>query len=110
MTSLAVLLDQYLAMRRSFGYDLSTSGRILRRFVNFAEMEGIEHVSTALFLRWKESFGSANESTWAARLVIVRLFAVWLQTMNSQPSRFDEIMLFTALPPAPPTPPRCRAA
>lgn len=84
MTSLAVLLDQYLAMRRSFGYDLSTSGRILRRFVNFAEMEGIEHVSTALFLRWKESFGSANESTWAARLVIVRLFAVWLQTMNSQ--------------------------
>lgn len=84
MTRLSVLLNRYLELRRSFGYDLSTSGRILRRFVAFAESEGVEHVSADLFLRWKQSFGTANENTWAARLVMVRLFAIWLQTMDSE--------------------------
>ena len=35
--SLTFQLDRYLSVRRSLGYDLSTSERILRRFTRFAD-------------------------------------------------------------------------
>ena len=82
MSTLAARLDHYLAVRRSLGYDLSTAERILRRFVVFAEGEGADHITTDLFLRWREQFGSANNATWAARLVAVRIFATWLQNLD----------------------------
>ena len=50
--SLTLQLDRYLSVRRSLGYDLRTSERILRRFTGFADAEGAAHVNTALFLRW----------------------------------------------------------
>ena len=50
--SLTSQLDRYLSVRRSLGYDLSTSERILRRFTRFADREGAAHIDTALFLRW----------------------------------------------------------
>ncbi len=82
MTTLTARLDHYLAVRRSLGYDLSTAERILRRFTEFADRQGADHVTTDLFLRWKEQFGSANNTTWAARLGIVRRFATWLQNID----------------------------
>jgi len=82
MISLAVQLEQYLAIRRSFGYDLSTAERILRRFVEFAEAEGVNHVNVDLFLLWKRHFGSANNNTWSVRLGVLRCFAGWLQNID----------------------------
>jgi integrase/recombinase XerD len=79
MTTLSQRLDGYLAVRRSLGYDLSFSGRVLRRFAAFADGEGVDHVTVDLFLRWKAAFGSANNNTWSARLGMVRVFAGWLQ-------------------------------
>jgi len=55
MTSLATHLDHYLTVRRGFGYDLSTSERILRRFTAFADNEHADYITTALFLSWKTS-------------------------------------------------------
>lgn len=43
--SIVIELDRYLRIRRSMGYDLSTSERILRRFVRFASAENAEHVT-----------------------------------------------------------------
>jgi integrase/recombinase XerD len=79
---LTLRLEEYLAMRRSFGHDLSTSERVLRRFAEFAALEGVDHVSVDLFLRWKERFGCADNNTWAARLGMVRGFAGWLQGVD----------------------------
>lgn len=79
MTPLTVRLKEYIAVRRSLGYDLSFSERVLRRFTAFADSEGVEHITVALFLRWKNHYGSANNNTWAARLSMVRVFASWLQ-------------------------------
>ncbi|WP_244443252.1 hypothetical protein [Bradyrhizobium sp. Ai1a-2] len=45
--SLTSQLDRYLAVRRSLGYDLSTSERILRRFTRFADRERATHIDTA---------------------------------------------------------------
>lgn len=82
MTSLALQLDRYLVMRRDFGHDLSTSERVLRRFVEFAGIEGADRITVGLFLRWKECFGSADINTWASRLGMVRGFASWLQGID----------------------------
>jgi integrase len=82
MNSLAEELDRYLTIRRSLGYDLGTTARVLRRFIAFAESQGAEHVSSDLFLRWQEIFGRAGRQTWAARLGMVRLFAQWLHGLD----------------------------
>jgi integrase len=83
MSTLSQELDRYLTIRRSLGYKLATDERILRRFVSLAEHEKIEHISTALFLRWQETFGKANKQTWAHRLGTIRIFAQWLHSMDS---------------------------
>ncbi len=75
-------LDRYLAVRRSLGYDLGTAARILRRFIDFAESRGADHVSADLFLRWQEAYGRASSQTWAARFGAVRLFAQWLHGLD----------------------------
>lgn len=75
-------LQRYLNVRRNLGYDLRTTERVLRRFVEFAESEQTEHVTTALLLRWQERFGAAGKQTWAARFGIVRLFAQWLSGLD----------------------------
>jgi len=80
--SLTVQLDRYLSVRRSLGYNLGTAERILRRFVQFADLEGAVHIDTALFLRWHATLAEACTSTRAARLTVVRLFAQWLSSFD----------------------------
>lgn len=82
MNTLSEELERYLAIRRGFGYDLSTSARILRRFVAFAHEQGMNHITTELFLKWKSTFGAAGPQTWSARLGMVRLFAQWLSGID----------------------------
>jgi integrase/recombinase XerD len=82
MSTLAHELDRYLTIRRSLGFDLGTSARVLRRFVAFAHSKGVDHITTDLFLGWKNAFGEAGSQTWAARLVMVRQFAQWLRGID----------------------------
>jgi integrase len=82
MKALDLQLEDYLNFRRGFGYDLSTSARVLRRFVEFSKTQGVDHITSDLFLSWKEHFGSANNNTWSARLGMVRSFASWLQGID----------------------------
>lgn len=79
MITLSQRLDEYVAERRSLGYDLSSAARVLRRFAAFADREGANYITVDLFLRWKAAFGTANNNTWSARLGMVRIFATWLQ-------------------------------
>jgi len=78
MSALAHELNRYLTIRRSFGFDLVTDARVLRRFVAFAECQDAPYITTDLFLKWKAAFGNAGQATWAARFGMVRLFAQWL--------------------------------
>lgn len=82
MSPLRQELDRYVATRRSLGFNLDTTARILRRFVEFADAQGAEHISSDLFLRWQQSFGHAGRQTWAARFGVVRLFAQWLHGLD----------------------------
>jgi len=82
MITLTDHLQQYIVIRRSFGYRLITPERVLRRFTEFADAQGISHVTSDLFLRWKDEFGSANNNTWSARLGMIRGFAQWLASID----------------------------
>ena len=84
MTSLTARLDVYIAARRSLGYHLFFSERVLRRFTEFADAEGEDHITVDFFLRWKNRYGSANNNTWSARLSMVRVFASWLHGFDSR--------------------------
>jgi integrase/recombinase XerD len=84
MSALSAELDRYLTIRRGLGYDLCTAERIQRRFTAFAEHEGADIISTALFQRWQETFGHANRHTWSRRLGTVRLFAEWMHGMDQR--------------------------
>jgi integrase/recombinase XerD len=81
--SLSMELQRYLKIRRNLGYDLTTSARILKQFVSFLESKNETHLTGDLFLEWKQVFGKASQSTWAGRLVTVRLFASWLHCIDS---------------------------
>jgi integrase/recombinase XerD len=75
MSSLRTTLDEYLAVRRALGYTLRLPGRLLRRFVEFAEQEGADHITTELALKWATQPAHAQPSQWANRLGMVRRFA-----------------------------------
>lgn len=84
MTVLSQRLDEYLSVRRSLGYDLPFSGRVLRGFAAFADQEGADHITVDLFLRWKDAFGAASNNTWSTRLGMVRGFAGWMQAYDAR--------------------------
>ena len=84
MIPISVRFAEYLDHRRRFGADMTSSAMVLKPFVDFADAEGAERVTTDLFLRWKAAFGSAGPNTWARRLSAVRSFATWLQGIDGR--------------------------
>ena len=78
MKTLSQRLDEYLALRRSMGFDLSFEERVLRKLTTFGDENGQDRISTPLFLDWKSNYGSADNNTWSCRLGMVRCFAFWL--------------------------------
>jgi integrase len=84
MSALSNELDRYLTIRRSLGFDLGTTARVLRRFIAFAEQQGADYITTDLFLRWQKEFGHAHRQTWSARLGMVRIFAQWLHGIDQK--------------------------
>lgn len=77
MTGLAEAVEQYLAMRRSLGFQLRHATRELPRFAAFLEQEGSEHVTTRLALRWAMEDPASSSVTRSDRLAMVRRFAQW---------------------------------
>ncbi len=84
MKTLSQRLDEYLALRRSMGFDLSFEERVLRKFTTYAGENGFNRISTPLFLDWKANYGGADDNTWSRRLGMVRRFAFWLAEHDDQ--------------------------
>jgi len=75
MSRLQKALEEYLAVRRAFGFKLRLAGSLLHKFVSFAEQEGACVITTELALRWATQPESAQPAQWANRLAMVRHFA-----------------------------------
>lgn len=75
MSALRTAFHDYLAVRRALGYKLRLEGRLLSRFVDFAERSGAKYITTELALNWATQPVNAQPSQWANRLAMVRRFA-----------------------------------
>jgi integrase/recombinase XerD len=76
-------VQEYLALRRAFGFRLSIAGEQLESFARFADGTGRGKVLTIdLALRWAQSSSTGKQTTAARRLLILRPFARYLQTIE----------------------------
>jgi integrase len=75
MRPLRQAVDEYLALRRSLGFSLRLPGAMLHQFAAFLEREGALYITRELALRWAQHPATAQPSTWASRLTVVRRFA-----------------------------------
>ena len=82
MSMLREAVEQYVALRRSLGFELREPALILRNFVTFAESESASHITVDLVQRWVRLPSKAQPATWASRLGIVRRFAAWHRAMD----------------------------
>jgi integrase len=76
-------LANYLKLRRHLGFQLRLSGRLLRKFVNFAQQERASFVTTDLALRWATQPIHCQPAQWANRLGMVRRFAQHLSSVDA---------------------------
>lgn len=77
MNPLEQALKDYISIRRSLGYQLRQPEGLLRNFVAFLQAEGTSHITTELALHWATQPTAAEPARWAARLGMVRRFAIW---------------------------------
>jgi integrase len=77
MNSIHESIEEYLAVRRTLGYQIPAAAAELRGFAAFLESNGADFVTIPLALRWAQRSRSAQPPTWAERLGVVRRFAAW---------------------------------
>jgi integrase/recombinase XerD len=84
VSALRARAEEYLAMRRTLGFKLTTQGRHLMSFVRFCEERSADHVTADLALEWatRTAKGSGDEVYQARRLDAVRIFARHLQALD----------------------------
>lgn len=79
MSELQAALQAYLALRRALGFELRVPGRLLKRFVDFAQAENMTFITVDLALRWACQPQQVQPAQWANRLSMVRRFARYRQ-------------------------------
>ena len=76
-------VEQYLALRRAFGFQLSIVGQQLQHFARFADRTaGGQPLTQELALRWAQSSSTGKQTTAARRLLILRPFTRYLRTLE----------------------------
>lgn len=84
MTPLAQAVDDYVAMRRALGYQLTEHGRVLPQFARFLDQRSEPLITTALALEFAMLPAEASVVWWHQRLAIVHGFARYLQAFDTR--------------------------
>ena len=82
VVNLASAVQDYLRLRRAMGYQLRTPGRLLADFADHLQRAGATTVTIQAALAWAMQPTDASPAWWAARLSMVRGFAVYLATLD----------------------------
>lgn len=82
MTALRRALAAYLRTRRALGFKLKRDGALLPQFVAHLDARGAAFVTTSAAIAWAVQPRDATPQWWAKRLVMVRGFAKYLQTLE----------------------------
>lgn len=83
MTALRRALADYLRVRRAAGFKLKQAGEMLPDFVGYLEKRG-SRLTTVAALAWATQPRDVHPNWWRQRLVVVRGFAKYLQTIDGQ--------------------------
>jgi integrase len=84
MTGLRRALAAYLRTRRALGFKSKRDGELLPQFVAYLAERRASFVTTAAAIAWATQPRDATPAWWTQRLVIVRGFAKYLQTIESR--------------------------
>lgn len=82
MTALRRALADYLRTRRVLGFKLKREGELLPQFVAYLDERGASFVTTVAAIEWATQPREAAPGWWTQRLVVVRGFAKYLQTIE----------------------------
>ena len=82
--SLHRALEDYLATRRALGFKLERSHKLLPRFVDYLAEHGTPFITAKAAVAWATLPRHARPRWWAARLVMVRGFAKYMQVLDSR--------------------------
>ena len=80
MTDLREALEQYLSLRRSLGYKLTSQEKRLRNFVEYAGARGEQYITSKLAVEWAGN--QCGPASWSSRLSTIRSFAVHLAVVE----------------------------
>lgn len=76
-------VQAYLSVRRAFGFQLSIAGQCLQAFAGFADREApSKPLTLEMALRWAQSSPTGKQVSAARRLLILRPFSRYLQTID----------------------------
>lgn len=73
--------EDYLRIRRALGYQLRDAGQRLPQFIDFLEDNRADTITIELALAWATP-SHVKPATWQRRLIVVRGFAKYLQTID----------------------------
>jgi integrase len=82
MTALRRALATYLRTRRALGFKSKRESELLPQFVAHLDERGASFVTTAIAIAWATQPRDAAPAWWTQRLVVVRGFAKYLQTIE----------------------------
>ena len=82
MTELRRALSDYLRVRRALGFKLRSAGLMLPDFVAYLEKRRATFVTTVAAIAWATQPRDTHPNWWSKRLVVVRGFAKYLQTID----------------------------
>jgi integrase len=68
---LMTTVESYLEVRRTMGFDLRTTERLLRGFADFAALHGDDHVRTETAVQWASRARTIRESDYRLRRVVL---------------------------------------
>jgi integrase/recombinase XerD len=82
VTGLDRAVQDYLALRRSLGYQLRQESRLLASLSGYLQARGLDRVTVWAALGWATRPGAASPAWHAKRLAAIRGFAAYLATIN----------------------------
>lgn len=84
MIPLRSALSDYLSTRRSLGYKLRRTEKLLLQFIDYVEANGADRITTDLALSWARLPVGGDVSWWSSRLTVVRKFATFVNTLHPE--------------------------
>ncbi len=74
MSAIRQHAEEYLTMRRTLGFKLTTFGQRLLSFVGYLEQRGISHITTDAALAWATATPRSTPRCWTQRLRCAQRF------------------------------------